>query len=1438
MVLVTAAVRVVHGQAHALGLTGDVLAVVGKREARRGGGGRVAGQRGPGYHLVCGRGGIGEARIRVRDIVALVSDAAVGRVGLGHVQRRPALVKGVRATQALLHEDGDVGQAAAVIAGHVRPDLDTLDKHGVRDAEDEGAVLTQGRLDALDALVLALGPRDFLVSLVPLGMARVALARAALDILVVEHVVVRAILYRRRDGGVVDDFLAVGVVLGQVLDGGALVVLGVDVIVAPVGVHGPPHAVVTRDYLRRAVGVDGVQREVHVRPLVEVFLDELVVPAGEVGDVLGAAATVGEGVRALVAVLQVGVVRGIVRGAHAHIIRARSVLAQRLGDVVAERLALVVVLGEAVDAETVGVVLGNLNLQHAGEVRAVGQHVSGEALRVSGVEIERVGRGVLSQLGIHVAVRVSEEDTAGLTGNLIVGGRTLGRVCTLINPRLGEHDVHQTDAAVGDDDLRPEEVVLHAVGDVVDIAALVGNRVLTRDETPGAVGPGRQGRVAVDVGHVGARPVEDSAVNEAHALIVVVGNLAYAVIEAVARAGDEALGNILAFCQVHGALGLNIALGVPTVGVLQGDRGDHVARLDGVALGIGQRRAVGLHDIGLSVNLDSHGITARGVAIIDPLLGEAHRGALAAGVGRVGRVGDRREVDDLVVLGAIGLGEVVGVRGGLVVVAAAEALNRRLHQVVQVLGAGLVVLGEAVHVERPGAGLAIQEVDDAVAVHVDARPILVHHAVGDEAIGVEAVVLIQAERNRIGEGHRDRVAGGVGDVERLGAVGVLDARDGLAVHGPILGHAGRGVIHVGVHDGLVGDGAILGHVGRVGALEHDRLILALLVLEDEDRAAGDAGIRAARVGGEALNARAGDVHLAPLVHELMAHEVIAGDVGGNRLLHVAREPTGELDGVADGLPGGVHGVQARLGVGLHAVGLGVAHELHGHRDVAQLILIGAGNPGLGELGVGAADADIADGAMVIDDDVVLGGGSARLDVDPLAVDELRGVVIGLVVGDGHIVVVVLGEGRGDALIAVDGLLAQEVHVGIAVGVVLGQIVLDVDGELLAQADAGLAGGNILLGRQRELDKVTGGVGNLGGRGHRAAVGGVAIERVRGLGPVGGAVVVPVLGCLEVDGAGMGQRDVTAVVGGGDVGAVVGDVGVAVVHLIVVDRAVVRDLQRRVGIVDHGVVERRIVGVVLRARGGNRHDVVVDGDGRGLVGHRAGGNHVVVEMDGLGLVIAEGRVPLVEGIALLEHTGAVAHDDAVRDVLHALEALDGLVGTIVRAVESAVVSALGKLRVTLYLTFTNNLELKLDRLMSLCINVAGRKVTDGEDIVLSRHRHSLRGGDGLYLVVCKAELLCGSREVKRGPLVGARSLPLNDIAAGEGLVGGCRTSGILIVVVGPDRGEGGFAREVLGLLVGRCGPSSSSQSERHQHAEGDGQKHGHRTTAPLRSRWSF
>ena len=1295
MVLVAMPVLVVHGQEHALGLAGGVLAIVRQREARRLGVARIAGERGPGDHLVAGLVRHGDAGFGVLHVVALAGDAAVSRGGLGHLQRRPALVEGVVTLEALLHKDGNVGQVTGVVAGQVRPNLGALNHHGVVDTEDEGAVLAQGRgLVVADALVLALGLRHLAVLavvLIPLHIARIAGVRAVLNVLVVQNVVIRGGVHRGGDGGVVDDLLAVGVVLGQALDRGALVVGSVGVVVVPVAVADPLDALVARDHLRVSVGVDGVEREVHVGPLVEVGLDVLVVPTCEEHDVLRAGAAVGEAVRPLVAVLQVGVELGAVGGAERSVIGALGVFTQRLRRAVVERLALIVVLGQAVDGEGFGVLLGDLDAQHAGEVGGIRQQGGVEGLRMVRIEVERVRRGAAGQLRVHVAFIVGVEDAALLTAYLVVGRGATRGVGALVNPGLGERDVDQAHAAVGDDHLGAEEVGPHRIGNVVDVAALVGNGVLIGDEAPGTVCPRGKRGVAVDVGHVVARPVEHLAVGKLHSHIVVVGDLAHAVVEAVARARDEALGGLLALRQVHAAACGDMALGIPAVGVLERNGADDVASLDGVAIGAGHGRAVALHDVGLGIHLHEHGVAAGGVAVVDPLLGEAHRSAFAG----IGAVGERGKVDDPVVLGAVGLGEVVGVRGGLEVEGATEALGRLLGDVIQILGAGLVVLCEAIHIEGPGARLAVLEVDHAVAVDIDVGPRLVGHAVGDEALVVKLLVLIEGERKRVGERHGGRGAVVVLNLDGLGAVGVGNARDHLAVDVPVLGDARRGLNHVGVHDGLVGDGAVLGHVGRIGALELDGLVLTLLVLEREHRRAGDARIGPVSVGGEALDARAGDVHLAPLVHELVAHEVVARDASGDSLRHVACEPAGELDGVADTLPRGIHGVETRGGVGHHPVGLGVTHELHGDGDVAQLVLIGAGKPGLGELGGGAVDAHVADGAVVVDDDRVLGGHVARLDARPRAFDEGGGVVVGLVVGDGDVVVVVLAEAGGDALVTADRLLAQEVDVGVAVGVVLGEVALHVVGQKVAQRNAAHAGGDVLVRGQRELDVIAGGRGHLGGRGHRAAVGAVAVERVGGRGPVGGAVVVPILSGLEVDGAGMGQQDRAAAVGRGDVGAVVGDLGVAVVHLIVVGRAVVGRLKRGGGVVLHGVIERGVVGVVLGARCGDRHHGVVDGDSRSLVSDGARGNNLVVEVDGLGLVLAEDGVPLIEGVAALESARAVVHDNTVAHVLHALEALDGLIGAVVGVVEGTVVGTFSKLRVTLYLTLTDNPVLKVD-----------------------------------------------------------------------------------------------------------------------------------------------
>ncbi len=181
-----------------------------------------------------------------------------------------------------------------------------------------------------------------------------------------------------------------------------------------------------------------------------------------------------------------------------------------------------------------------------------------------------------------------------------------------------------------------------------------------------------------------------------------------------------------------------------------------------------------------------------------------------------------------------------------------------------------------------------------------------------------------------------------------------------------------------------------------------------------------------RAGDDFALGGGGDARLGPAVLVLAAERVVPGDGGLRRLREVAGSPAGKLPGQIRALPGrALDALQATL-------------ERHGDRDVLKLVLVGAGLPGLGGLGVGGVGAEVADGARVVDADAVSGG---RVGSDLLlpATALLDTEVDGLVVGDGT----VLGNGAGHAQVAVDGILAKEVDIGMAVRVVLGELALEV-----------------------------------------------------------------------------------------------------------------------------------------------------------------------------------------------------------------------------------------------------------------------------------------------------------------------------------------------------------------------------------------------------------
>ena len=1203
----------------------------------------------------------------MRDVIAGAGDAgAVG--GLAHVIKPgPTLVERLsRLGQATLQEDGDRGQLGVVVGREVRPDLGAVDRHLVLELEDEGAVLAQRGLAAdLDGRVDAVKIAVIRIVLVPLLVAVVGLVGAVADVDVIERLI-GGFAHSRGNRRVVDDLLAVAVVLRQALDARGLVVLLIEAgITVPLVALAPLVALVAADDMRLAVGVDRVEREVDVGALVQRVLDVVVVPAREEDNVLRAGPGVREAVGLLVVVLQVGVELGAVARAGLGVVGAGVDL---LGGREAVREALVVVLGETADGETAGVLIRDHDLELGREAILVAQHIDSKVLIVLGVDVERVGDLAAGDRGKHVAIGVRAEDRVLLAvgraaGKHVVGGRALAGIGALIDPLLGERDVDQAHARVLGHDLRALEVCLDGVADVVDVAARRVARALVGHEALGAVGPRRERGVGVVVASVAL--ADDG--------VVVVRNLAHTVVEALAAARGKAVANGLAGSKVHATAGRDADLAVPEVAVGELHGAEDVAFASDLL-------AAGSDDVGRGVDLDGHASAAGGVAAVVPLLGQAHERALAV----ADRVGDLVVVDDALAGLAVRAVEGVLVGVGLERRGGGEAGRDLLDGLVLVLGAVLVVLGQPVEIKRPRRGLAVLEL--RAVGRLGLFPLRAGDAGHGEPGRVLGLVLVKGDAQRLGDGDEARGAVGVLDLELLSG---LDVRDALAVDVPDLGHAGVGVVHVAVGDGLVREGvAVL--LGGIGALEGDGVLEALLVKELQGGGARDAGKVALGVGGELALAVLLNVDLAPLVDVLVAEHVVLLVAGAHGLAHVAGAPAGKLDGVADVLPLVGHRVQAGLGIDALAVDLAVgidaaALKLHDDGDVLELILVGARVPLLTELGRDGADAHVGDRAAVVDVDVVL----VRvvlvgLDLAPVAVLERGRVVLGLVVGDarGALGIGGLGNDAGDALVAGDGVLAQEVDVGVAVRVVLGERA--VAGDIAGEVDAVGIGLVVILRLNGELDVLAARVGDLRRGGRASAVGVVAVERVGGLGTVGRVLVVPVLDGAEGRRAVVGKAHGAAAVDRSGVRGVVRHARVGIDDLVTVEGAVA--LLRHgeaVRVERHLVVEDGVVGVVggLARLDGQRPAAVVLDLRAGEKLRGVGGDGIPVLLDGDGAARAElARVPGVDGPELGHVERAVEQRDVEDHVGQQLVAVDVRVVPVIGGVERAVVVALRELAV--------------------------------------------------------------------------------------------------------------------------------------------------------------
>ena len=639
-----------------------------------------------------------------------------------------------------------------------------------------------------------------------------------------------------------------------------------------------------------------------------------------------------------------------------------------------------------------------------------------------------------------------------------------------------------------------------------------------------------------------------------------------------------------------------------------------------------------------------------------------------------------------------------------------------------------------------------------------------------------------------------------------GPVGVgLGGAFGRALNHPVLGEAGHGGARIAVGDDARG-GVVLAHEGHglggpalVGEVKHRGERDAVGVGRDLTNLAGGGGR---------------DVGLAPDVLVLAAAHVISGHAGAGIEGEVGGGPAREVHGVV------LAAVLDRLPL-VAAVGR-AALERHGHHDVLELVLEGAGLPGLGSLGLDGVGADVADGAVVVDADGV-GGGRDVLAVAlvghdvPAAVLPDAAVVDGLVVAD----VAALVDGAGHARVAAHAVLTQEVDVGIAVGVVLGELGLHVKARvlhLLGKVDGVRSGGLVVSGRDGEGHELAVRVGHLGGRGRRAAVGGVAPQRVGGLGTRAGVVLVaPDLLGVVGRRSGVREDDGALVVRDGDVARVAG-VRVGVGGLVVVDRSV--GLGRVALAVRERVVKCLVVGRELGCAVGDGHGV-----GRGLAHGKRGALALEVALealalvafqcrgvsgDGQGLAQAKGRVPCVQARVVGDVGAAVAQGKVKGDVLELLQALDVGVAPVVSGVPLAAISALLELGVAVDVARANDLPLDvvgghgLGLVVGGVLDLArqGLVAAGGKDIGVA----GVGSGDGDVggLLVGDAEL--GDDEGVVGevdplaPLlaVGLLGAELKLVACGHAIHRG--TVPVTIGVIRPDGGVGGRTCELGGLVA--------------------------------------
>ncbi len=342
--------------------------------------------------------------------------------------------------------------------------------------------------------------------------------------------------------------------------------------------------------------------------------------------------------------------------------------------------------------------------------------------------------------------------------------------------------------------------------------------------------------------------------------------------------------------------------------------------------------------------------------------------------------------DPVVDPGGVGLG-VIGAVG-------IPAVGRLcLQHEIAVTHAALVVLGQVLEVEMIGPRLLIR------------RPV---KPLDRGGLGVRgAVQLKRADKTAVLEELHVRDARRVQiGMVLIGAVLRLDLRERTVRLLPVLVNVLLGHVLKGVRDGV----RVRVERGSEGKL----LVLALLVLEREGE-----GAAAVVVTLEArLLVAERDARLDPAVLELVTVRVVLGEGIAERLGEDLGLPAINVDRLVGVLPRIVRALDAAL-----------RGELDHH--VVKRVLERGDFPSLGGLDLHGAGQAVRNGPVVVDEVV----GCAVGRVEPRLAVLVR--VVGIRVGDAAI----LAHGAVDGLVTCRGrLLAQGVDIGVAIRVILGQVV--------------------------------------------------------------------------------------------------------------------------------------------------------------------------------------------------------------------------------------------------------------------------------------------------------------------------------------------------------------------------------------------------------------